>query len=436
MAAFLGMRGTGNWATNQMPESWRETILYEYPNGSAPITAMMSMFKSETIDSVTHHWWTKTLPSQSATVTGVYINSDLSTAYVYATHQATCGIAGSVVFVKMAEASAKEFREGHTVVLKDANMYDVDIVGKVVDVVYNGASSYVAVKLLEADDNSATPGTYNLSTVDTAVIMGNINPQGSPMPRAVAYDPVEYYNYTQIWRTPLELTKTAIATKLRTGDAYKEAKRECLELHSIEMEKSAIWGIRASGTGANGKPENMAGGLLWFVRNNASSNVNAYQYNTDYSAQTWLNGGEDWLDYYLSVFFRYAPSDKAVAICGDGAMLGVQRLAKTYGQFDLASATKSYGIAVTEWKSVFGTVPLKTHPLFSHMASTRNSMLIYCPQNVRFMPLNTRDTKFETDQAAKGVDAVVEGFLTEGTYEFRFPNQFMYLEGVGLDSLV
>jgi hypothetical protein len=266
--------------------------------------------------------------------------------------------------------------------------------------------------------------------------MGNVNPQGSAMPRAVAYDPVEYYNYTQIWRTPLELTNTAIATKLRTGDAYKEAKRECLELHSIEMEKSAIWGIRSTGTGANGKPENTAGGMLWFTRTNASDNVNSYRLNTSYTGQKWLAGGEDWLDYYLSIFFRYAPSDKAIAICGDGAMLGIQRLAKNGGSLQLTPATKSYGIAVTNWLSAFGSIPLKTHPLFSHMASTRNSMIIYCPQNVRFQPLQTRDTKFETDQAEKGVDAKVEGFLTEGTFEFRFPNQFMYLEGVGLDNAV
>lgn len=28
MAGFLGMRGTGDWVTDQRPKSWRETILY------------------------------------------------------------------------------------------------------------------------------------------------------------------------------------------------------------------------------------------------------------------------------------------------------------------------------------------------------------------------------------------------------------------------
>ena len=34
--AFFGMRGTGDWVENQMPEDWNETILYLFPNGDSP----------------------------------------------------------------------------------------------------------------------------------------------------------------------------------------------------------------------------------------------------------------------------------------------------------------------------------------------------------------------------------------------------------------
>jgi hypothetical protein len=50
MAGFLGMRGTGDWATDQRPKNWREVILHEYPNGSAPLTAVMSKLGSEKVD--------------------------------------------------------------------------------------------------------------------------------------------------------------------------------------------------------------------------------------------------------------------------------------------------------------------------------------------------------------------------------------------------
>lgn len=50
MSGFLGMRGTGDWVTDQRPKNWRETILFLYPNGTAPLTAIMSKMKSEKTD--------------------------------------------------------------------------------------------------------------------------------------------------------------------------------------------------------------------------------------------------------------------------------------------------------------------------------------------------------------------------------------------------
>lgn len=48
--AFLGMRGNGDWTTDQRPKNWREAILFRYPNGSAPLTAILSKMGSEKVD--------------------------------------------------------------------------------------------------------------------------------------------------------------------------------------------------------------------------------------------------------------------------------------------------------------------------------------------------------------------------------------------------
>ena len=40
---FLGMRGNGDWVDGQRPLNWRQNILRLYPNGQAPLTAMLSM---------------------------------------------------------------------------------------------------------------------------------------------------------------------------------------------------------------------------------------------------------------------------------------------------------------------------------------------------------------------------------------------------------
>jgi hypothetical protein len=56
------------------------------------------------------------------------------------------------------------------------------------------------------------------------------------------------------------------------------------------------------------------------------------------------------------------------------------------------------------------------------------------PKNMRFLPFEGSDTRFEADMQAKGFDGKVEGYITDFTLEFNFPKQFMLLHGVGLDN--
>ena len=279
-AGFLGMRGTGDWVTDERPKNWREMILRLYPNGDAPLTAILAKMKSERVDDPEFNWWTKSLATQGGTVTEVYTDV-LSTAYT------TGGAAGDLLYVKAAAAVIQEIRTGHQVLLRNSSNYADDCNAKVTSRVVNGANSYVIVKLLEAD-----PTTTGIADCDTILVIGNVNPEGAAMPDAIAYNPTKYYNYTQIFRTPLEITRTARRTKLRTEDAYKEAKRECLEIHSIEMEKAFLWGIRTENTGSNGKPERTTGGIIEWISDNSGI---VSDYVTDSSAgvdgKTWEQGG-------------------------------------------------------------------------------------------------------------------------------------------------
>jgi Family of unknown function (DUF5309) len=429
MAGFLGMRGTGDWATDQRPMNWREGILFLYPNGSAPLTAILSKMGNEKVDDPQFHWWTKSLASQGGAVTGVYTNAALTSAYT------SGGTAGQTLYIMMAAATVGELRVGHQVLLRDSDHLDVDVNAKVTAVVTNGSSSYAACKLLEADDNGAST---DLSDCDRILVCGNINAEGAPIPDAIAYDPTKWYNLTQIFRTPLELTRTALRTRLRTGDAYKEAKREGLELHSIEMEKAFLYGIRSENTGANGKPERTTGGLIWAIKNGASDNVDDFSLNSDYSGQTWIQGGEDWLDSKLEQIFRFGAQDKLV-FCGSGALLGIQKLAKTYGNIQLTPQSMDYGIKVVSWITPFGTIHLKTHPLFSYETTTRSAMLIFEPSMLKYKYID--DTMFKKDPAMNqagftAYDGLKEEWLTECGLEYHFPTKFGYLTGLNTDNAV
>ena len=436
--AFLGMRGTGDWVTDERPKSWRELILFLYPNGSVPLTAVLSKMPEEVVTDAQFQWWTKKLPDQAGAVTDVCTDTLFTT---YANAVGSGAVAGTTLYVQLAEAVAKEFRVGHQVLLRDSDDYAVDVNAKVTARVLNGASSYLAVKLLEADDNSLS---HTLAACDRIIIVGNINSEGAVMPSAISYDPVKYFNYTQIFRSPLSITRTARLTKYRTGDKYKEMKREALEMHGIEMEKAFIWSVPTEGVGDNGKPERTTGGLLYNIRANVPANVNDFALNVAYSGKDWTDagGGEDWLDAYFEQLFRFGSGER-LALCGSGSILGIQKLVKSGSHMNITPLTTSYGLKVQEWTTPFGTVYLKNHPLMSQEITTRYSMILLEAKNLRYRYIT--DTTFygegEAKQSGPGVnssrkDGTDEEFLTECGLELHHPDTFMFLNGVGQNNTV
>ena len=428
--AFLGMRGNGDWVTDQRPKNWREVILYRYPNGSAPLTAILSKMSSERTTDPEFNWWTKSLATQSSTITGIYTDALLSVAYV------SGGVSGDTLYFKMSAADLTQIRIGHIMLFRDASDLTVDCVGKVIGRSSAGASSYVQILLLEHDDNSSAG---DLSDCDVALIIGNANSEGAAMPDAIAYDPTKWYNYTQIFRSPLEMTRTAMQTRLRTGDQFKEAKRECLELHSIEMEKAFLFGVPSERTGDNGKPERTTLGIIPAIKGGYtgsggdSGTVNNYVANATYSGQTWLQGGEEWLDEQLEIIFRRGSTEK-LAFVGSGTLLAINKLIKAGGNFDYTPATADYGIKVTKWTTAFGSINLMTHPLFSYEATTRNSMVILEPKDIKYRYI--QDTMYKSDDRLKkggwtSRDGVKEEYLTECGLEYHHPDGWGYLYGFG-----
>jgi len=431
---FLGMRGNGDWVSGQRPLNWRQKILKLYPNGQAPLTAMLSMMGSSRVDDPEFNWWTQTQTSVDGSVAGVYTISDLSAAY------AGGGVAGDTIYVYVTDTSVhKRVRKGHQILLRDASDYTVDVNGKITDIWRGTLYEVYAVKLLENDDNSTT---HDLQNCDTFKIVGNINPEGGEMPDAIALNPTKVRNYTQIFRTPLSITRTARKTRLRTGDQYQKAKAEALEMHSWEMELAFWWGIATENTGDNGKPERTTMGVINFIRTYMAANCDDFTLNANYSGQTWAQGGETWFKTYLEQIFRYG-ADQKMAFVGSGCLLGIDALAMAGGQVNLVPGAKTYGMEIREWVTPFGTIYMKTHPLFSYDATTRNMMVILEPKELGYRYID--DTAFYGENSSKThsegygqrrVDGTNEEYLTECGLEFGLPQKCAVLNGFNQANVV
>lgn len=439
---FAGIVGTGDFATDQRPMSWRSNILRLYPNGQAPLTALLAMANQEAVNDPQFHWWAELNEHTVATPTGIYCGTGIVNAYDAngATYnKATYGVAGGKITVKMVADSATRFVAGHQVVIRDTTNF-LDTYAKVDSVTVNGASSFIACTLL-ADEPGAADGTTGLEkaiTTGQVIVTGTINAEGGVMPAATSQKPQKFYNYTQIFRNSLEITRTAELTALRTNPGkYQEMKMKLLEKHSMEMEMALLFGIGTETVTSGTTVERTTQGIINFVTNNLPGNVRNYK--VDYASKnpkTWVAEGANWIDETLELYFRYGANSK-LALCGSGALLGIQRAVKASGTMQLNPLMKIYGMNVTEWVTPFGSIYLKTHPLMSQISSLRNSAVLLEPGNVKQRVIT--DTTYYDDpngnnQGTRRADAKAEEFLTEMGFEYNLPHTFGIMHNIGIDG--
>ena|SRR3990167_5483722 len=105
--AVAGLRGTGDWATDERPKNFREYILWRRPNGSAPLTALLSKMKSEKVDDPEYAWWEEELNAVRLASNADHSTTDTTlTILTTGTQTASDLVAGDVLLVEKAITSA------------------------------------------------------------------------------------------------------------------------------------------------------------------------------------------------------------------------------------------------------------------------------------------------------------------------------------------
>ena len=391
--AIQGFRHTANFVSEQRPKNWREMILLLQPNGSAPLTALTSLMKSRSTDDAEFNWWDKRMESRRLTLGG-------NLAAGTAGDASTLTLVGGGLGVKPGDVLMSE----HT--------------GEVMRVTAStSATSISAVRGFAGTTNAA----ITLATAGTnpnLVVIGSVYEEGSDAPVGVNFDPTKRFNFTQIFRNTLEMTRTAMNTRLRTGDQVREAKRECLEIHTNDMERAFWLGQRWEGT-LNGKPARTTGGVDSFIA--AGNKVSA-------------PGGAldmDTLDEYFYSMFKWGSSEK-VGFAGNRAILALHQAIRKNSTYNIQGGLKEYGMNVTRITSPFGELVLKRHPLFSVLpggvvGDTRffgmdSTLYVLDAANLHYVYLKAGDTQYQKKLQGNGIDGEKSGYLTEAGIELHHPD--------------
>jgi hypothetical protein len=403
---ILGMRNDENWITNQRPENWRQTMLMLYPNGKLPLTALTGMMKSEAVDDPVFHWFNKNLNDRRLKIT-----EDLDTTETGIDVDNTYNSAFSV---------------------KNGDMLLIEQTGEIVRVSADpSANNLITVTRAQAGTGTVANTTGFALTVASSnpfmTVIGSAFEEGSLAPTGVSFDPQESSNYTQIFRSTLEMTRTASKTKLRTGDQVKEAKRECLEIFGIDMERAYWFNGDKKLITINNKPARLTSGVIWQIP--ALNRIAAPA------------GGlitMDWIDALMQRIFASGSNEK-MGFGGNAILGALQTAVRKNSTYNISPGVKEYGMNVSRLTSPFGELVLKTHPLWNQMTGgtatdgstylgMANNLAILDMARVRYRYID--DVTYQKDLTAVGLDGQKSGYLAECGLELQDPSTHFYVTGV------
>ncbi len=398
MTFFAGLRGTGSFGTGERPQDFREMILWTNPNGTAPLFALSAKMKKETCDDPQIHWWEETNSIGRATLNGAIANGTITTFVVDA---ASGG-----------EGGALQFAPG------DLLQVEEDVAGYTTEIVEVSAV---------ASDTSMTVirgagGTTAAAISDAAGLLriGSVHEEGSTSPTTVTSNPTKYTNYTQIFKTPYQLTRTAANTYFRTGDPLKNDQIRKSFVHSEKIEQAMFWGTASETTGSGGQPKRTMAGLRAMVTSNRT------QFAADPTITTFIDALSPVYDYEAG-----SAGNERIIYAGNGAINYLNSLiasdSSTRVNYD--GEINMYGQVLRKFSIPQGSFAIKSHPLMNVHPVYKYSMFIVNPAGLVYRPLKNSDTKVQKNIQANDADLQKDQWLTECTLELHYERSFAYIGG-------
>lgn len=452
--AILGLINAESFSTERF-KNVRRSVFYFYPNGAAPLTGLISLLKDEVTNDPEYKWYEKRLVEQrtiTAAISSTIAFYDSAITVANGVVTAATIAAGDITFtadtqyvVKTAASPDNIFRVGHVIrmSLTDTAGNKQEVVGRVNAV--NSSSAGVANVLGFVATRTVTVAVdYDLAANigSEILVVGSAFAEGSLDISSGIYNlPVNPYNLTQIFRTPFQITGTALKTSAKFDETgvYKDMAKENSVYHMIEMEKGFLFGQRNLAN-ISGTITRTMGGVIWYLQQwelGTTYGNTAATSDSDDNKRIITNADGKMTDKryntYLERLFRVTnnKANEKLVLCGSGFLNVINQLYMSRACLDASlPMTETYGMNVVKHTTPFGNVYYKTHPLFSQNAGLRNNALFLDIQNFVYRPMDGRDTALLKNRQANDADYRKDEWLTETGLEIRFPESHMYLQNV------
>ena len=371
MTAITGLRGTGQFGTEFRPTNYRELFTLLEPNGTAPLQALLSMAGSESTDDPKYNHFRDELPNRTLTVNGAIANTTGTTITVDNDDDEAFVVAGTIL---QNQTTGEIMRA-----TADANL---------------GANT-IAV------ERNIGGTSHQIADDAVLVIAGHADQEGGTSPTAISFDPTTDFNFTQIFKTAVQVSGTLQNTYLRTGDKEQEQLTKALKLHMGDIERAMFFGKRHEANGSTASPTRFTGGLL-----NQITNVTD---GASFGATANTITEKEFDRLLIETIFAFGSSEK-VAFCGARVISNLMEIGKN--RWQPTQIDNAYGVSLTRYTTYAGDLLVYMHPMFRQTGMDQE-MIILDMGELKFRYLQGRDTQLIRDIQAPDFDGVKHMYMTE-----------------------
>jgi hypothetical protein len=373
MSAIQGLRGTGQFAVDYRPTSYRELFTLIEPNGTAPLNALLSMAQSESTDDPKFNHFRDELPAR-----------------VLTSNAADTNVATTLTVTNVSD---NNFVVPGTLLLNTTTN----------EIVRASPTTVAGATTLTNMVRGAAGSTATVTAVGQKwVIIGFADAEGAGKPTAVSFDPTTDFNYTQIFKTGVGLTNTQKATYLRTGDKEQEMITKGLKLHMADIERSMFWGRRFEENGSTNAPRRYTGGLFNMITN-VTDAASGFA-----TANTITENEFDRL--LIETIFAWGNKEKLM-ICGPRVISNLQKIAKN--RWQPTAVEGSYGVTMSSYNTFAGNLNVMMHPMFRQIPGFDSTALVLDLSYLKYRYMEGRDTNLKRDVQSPDADGKEHYYLTE-----------------------
>lgn len=282
---------------------------------------------------------------------------------------------------------------------------------------------YMRVTAVSTNTLTVTRG-YGGSTKATAIpldaIVLDIGPameEGSTNRGAKSTQTVTKHNFTQIFRTPVEISNTLAASKLHGGKEASYQRRKALIEHKRDIANAMYFG-RMHEDYSGAKVRRTMGGIFGFM---ADSESQAFS-SAGGTTLTYAN-----FDSYVARrAFAHGSSDKLM-ICG-GNMATVVNSWAEKKLVTQVGKDKTYGVNISNLVTTYGNLNVMYDSALDKAGMTDRALILDM-DNIAYAYLDGRDTKLNTNIQAPDVDGETDEYITECSLEFKLPKTHFLVTG-------